>query len=106
MRGEDKGNETGRYALRGLLTRYIEAFHWPDYIEDVVSSCVTEAPLLNVCSGESEFGDVRVDRYHFKTATMKASADALPFRSESFAAVFRRGMLLISVCAPHSARKQ
>jgi hypothetical protein len=68
------------------MTRYIPAFSWPKYIEDFVRAQVKETPLLNVCSGASSFGDVRLDRYF--PADVKADMTALPFKDDAFAAVF------------------
>jgi hypothetical protein len=68
------------------MTRYIPAFSWPKYIEDFLQLELTERPILNVCSGASYFGDVRLDKYF--PADIKADMDHLPFKEDSFAAVF------------------
>lgn len=68
------------------MTRYIEAFHWTGNIEQFLREVVTEAPLLNVCAGHTAWGEVRVDRY--EPANAKADWTALPFKDDSFAAVF------------------
>jgi len=77
------------------MTKYIEAFSWPHSIERFLKEIIKEKPILNVCSGASYFGDVQLERYYFpkdwyKANGMKVRGDAtyLPFRSNSFGAVF------------------
>jgi hypothetical protein len=70
--------------------RYVEAFSWRRPIENFLRHIITENPLLHVCSGpHSRFGDVRVDRYVVPHSPgVQADWLNLPFRDDSFAAVF------------------
>jgi len=68
------------------VTRYREAFSWTRSIDEFVQWEVTEAPLLHVCSGRSEWGDTTVDL--FEPADVKASWTDLPFPDDSYGAVF------------------
>jgi hypothetical protein len=73
-----------------MAGKYVPAFSWHKRIGDFVREIVEEVPLLHVCSGpDSDFGEVRVDRHvlPIPPATM-ADWTALPFRDDSFAAVF------------------
>lgn len=69
------------------MTRYVEAFSWPGTVERFLVEIIRETPLLNVCSGRTCFGDVRVDKYH-PDAQVKADWCQLPFAPDSFGAVF------------------
>jgi hypothetical protein len=68
------------------MTRYIPAFSWPKNIEAFIREVVTEAPVLNVCSGHSTFGDVHMDKY--EPADVQGDWTELPFEDNSFGAVF------------------
>jgi hypothetical protein len=68
------------------VTRYREAFTWTRSIDEFVMFVVTEQPLLNVCSGRSDWGDVTLDLY--EPADVTGSWDQLPFDDDSFGAVF------------------
>ena len=68
------------------MTRYIEAFAWTKSIDNFVREVVTERPILNVCSGTVDFGDVKVDKYLPSDA--RADMVSLPFADDSFGAVF------------------
>lgn len=68
------------------MTRYIEAFSWTGTIQHFLEQVVTESPLLNVCSGTTLWGDVRMDYY--EPADVNGSWTHLPFATDSFAAVF------------------
>ena len=70
-----------------MTTSYVPAFSWPPSVERFLVEIIREAPLLNVCSGRTCFGDVRVDRYH-PDAQVKADWTLLPFAHDSFGAVF------------------
>jgi len=73
------------------MTRYIPAFSWPKNIEDFLKEQVKERPLLNVCSGDSPFGDVRLDIEilpGFFPADVRGDMATLPFKDDSFGAVF------------------
>ena len=77
------------------MTKYIEAFSWPDSIEKFVKSIVLEKPILNVCSGDTYFGDIQVEKYHFRKdwfgvngTKIKADMKFLPFKDDSFGCVF------------------
>jgi len=68
------------------MTKYIEAFSWTNTIENFLISIIDEKPLLHVCSGKSEIGDVTVDKY--VKADYNYDMIKLPFDNDSFAAVF------------------
>lgn len=68
------------------MTRYVEAFTWTRSIDQFLREQVPEHPLLNVCAGRTQWGDVTLDRY--EPAEVQGSWDALPFGDDSFAAVF------------------
>ena len=71
------------------MGRYVPAYSWHGGIDHFVRTVVSEAPLLHVCSGASDFGDVCVDRYVMpKSLGVVADWEALPFAANSFAAVF------------------
>jgi hypothetical protein len=77
------------------MSRYIPAFSWPHSIERFLKEIITEKPILNVCSGDSYFGDAQLERYYFPkdwylTNGMKVKGDAraLPFKDDSFGAIF------------------
>lgn len=73
------------------MTRYIEGFSWPDTaqspIQSFLESIVKEKPLLNVCSGRSPWGDVKVDKFEL-SADLHQDWTALDFPADSFGAVF------------------
>jgi hypothetical protein len=74
-----------------LMTgRYIAPFHWHGSVEKFLRHEINETPLLHVCSGPvSQFGNVRVDRYVTPhSPCVRADWLALPFKNDSFAAVF------------------
>jgi hypothetical protein len=73
-----------------MAGKYVPAFSWHSGITEFLNENITERPLLHVCSGPiSDFGDVRVDRHvHPIPPAVKADWAALPFASDSFAAVF------------------
>jgi hypothetical protein len=68
------------------MTKYIEAFSWTSTIERFLSEIIEEKPLLHVCSGKSELGDVTVDKY--TEADYQCDMRKLPFADDSFGAVF------------------
>ena len=68
------------------MTKYIEAFSWTSTIERFLSEIIDESPLLHVCSGKSELGDVTVDKY--TEADYNCDMKILPFNNDSFGAVF------------------
>ena len=73
------------------MTRYRPAFSWDKDpsgpgIQAFLDSVVTERPLLNVCSGTTAWGDVRVDLY--EPSDLQADWTKLPFARDSFGAVF------------------
>jgi hypothetical protein len=68
------------------VTRYREAFAWTRSIDDFIRWEIQEQPLLHVCSGSSDFGDVTLDKY--EPADVEGDWTNLPFESDSFAAVF------------------
>jgi len=74
------------------MTRYIKAFSWPKDIERFLKESIRERPLLNVCCGESLFGDVRMDKYNdyslFAPPDVIGDMEELPFENDSFGAVF------------------
>ena len=77
------------------MTKYIEAFSWTDTIDKFVKDIVVEKPVLNVCSGDNFFGDIQVERYHFRKdwfgingSKIKADMRYLPFKNDSFGCVF------------------
>ena len=73
-----------------MAGRYVPAFSWHKTIREFLAEVITETPVLNVCSGPTDdFGDLRVDRY-VKPIPPGVIADwlALPFRNDSFGAVF------------------
>ena len=79
-----------KHSTKRMAGRYVTAFSWHRDIDSFLCEAIPERPLLHVCSGpQSDFGDVRVDRY-VKPVPPGAIADwtALPFPSDSFAAVF------------------
>jgi hypothetical protein len=73
-----------------MAGRYVPTFSWPGSIEKFVNHIITESPLLHVCAGpQSQIGDVRVDRHVTPHApAVKADWLALPFKDDSFGAVF------------------
>lgn len=68
------------------MTRYVEAFSWDGRIQSFLDVFVRESPVLHVCSGRSEWGDVTVDLY--EPADVQADWTSLPFPDDSFGAVF------------------
>jgi hypothetical protein len=68
------------------MTKYIEAFSWTSTIERFLCEIIEESPLLHVCSGKSEFGDVTVDKY--TEADYNCDMKNLPFDNDSFGAIF------------------
>ena len=68
------------------MTKYIEGFSWTSTIERFLCEIIEERPLLHVCSGKSDFGDVTVDKY--TKAEYNADMIDLPFVNDSFACVF------------------
>lgn len=68
------------------MTRYIPVFHWHGGIQRFLDEIIKEKPLLNVCSGTTSWGDVTVDRY--EPANVRADWIHLPFKNDSFGAVF------------------
>lgn len=66
---------------------YQKTWSWPPSVERFLVETIREAPLLNVCSGRTCFGHVRVDAHH-PDATVKADWLKLPFTDNSFAAIF------------------
>jgi len=68
------------------VTRYVEAFSWPDHIRLFLDVIVTERPVLHVCSGASDWGDTTADLY--EPADVRADWTDLPFEPDSFASVF------------------
>ncbi len=78
------------HKLKSMTGRYVPAFSWHRSIEKFLEHVITESPLLHVCSGpHSRFGDVRADRHVMPHAPgVKADWLNLPFRDDSFAAVF------------------
>ena len=80
------------------MTRYIEAFSWTNSIEAFLEREVTERPLLNVCAGRRQWGDVMLDRYAVPQSeqvqalsfplNLRADWVALPFAPDHFGAVF------------------
>lgn len=68
------------------MTRYIPAFSWTKNIGEFIQEVVTEKPVLNVCAGHSDFGDVKVDKY--EPADYQADWTELPFKDDTFGAVF------------------
>jgi hypothetical protein len=73
-----------------MVGKYIPAFSWHKHIERFLETIVKEVPLLNVCSGPvSSYGDVRIDRHTLPRAPgVIADWTSLPFKDDSFAAVF------------------
>jgi len=67
--------------------RFFAAMSWSGDEGLFITRQVREHPLLNVCAGNAMFGDLRVDAYH-PWPDVKADALKLPFKSDSFAAVF------------------
>ena len=72
-----------------LVGKYVPAFSWHKSIGSFLEEIISEAPLLHVCSGRSDFGDVKVDRF-IRPASPGVVADwnSLPFGNDSFSAVF------------------
>ena len=68
------------------MTRYREAFSWTQSVDEFVRWHVTETPLLNVCSGRTDWGDVTLDLH--EPADVAGDWTALPFEDDSFGAVF------------------
>ena len=69
-----------------IMTRYLPAFTWTKNIDEFVKEIVKESPLLNVCSGHSDLGDVKMDKY--EPADVQGDWTLLPFNDNSFGAVF------------------
>jgi hypothetical protein len=68
------------------MTKYIEAFTWTNTIDNFLRVILTERPLLHVCAGKSDIGDVTIDK--FTRADITADMCDLPFKDNSFRAVF------------------
>jgi hypothetical protein len=68
------------------MTRYVEAFTWTRTIDQFLREQVPERPLLNVCAGRTQWGDVTLDRY--EPSDVRGNWNALPFGNDTFAAVF------------------
>jgi len=68
------------------MTKYIKAFSWTSTIERFLAEIINEKPMLHVCSGKSEIGDVTVDKY--TTADYNCDMTELPFDNDSFGCVF------------------
>src|SRR6185295_19795359 len=66
---------------------YVEAWSWSAPVDAFVREVIEERPLLNVCSGASDFGDVTMDKHHPR-ADVQGDWLSLPFGDDSFAAVF------------------
>ncbi len=60
---------------------YVKAWRWPKDVEDYIASRA-EGFTLHVCNGESDFGDLRIDRFSMNT-DIKADMLQLPIREES-----------------------
>src|SRR3970282_1368619 len=67
--------------------RFFAAMSWSGDEGLFITRQVREHPLLNVCAGNAMFGDLRVDAYH-PWPDVKADALQLPFKADTFAAVF------------------
>jgi len=73
------------------MTKYVPAFSWNKGIEDFVRELIKERPILNVCSGDSPLGNVRLDIVRiggFFPSDVIGDMSSLPFRDDSFGAVF------------------
>lgn len=70
----------------GGVTKYHPVFRWTAGVDDFVRFVVKERPILNVCSGQSAWGDVTLDKY--EPADVAGEWTALPFEADSFGAVF------------------
>ena len=68
------------------MTRYIEAFSWTDSIDRFVREVVVERPILNVCAGTVDFGDMKADLY--QPSDVRADMVSLPFGDDTFGCVF------------------
>lgn len=66
---------------------YEDAWSWSAPVDSFVREVVTERPLLNVCSGATDFGDTAMDKYH-PGADVRGDWLNLPFAADSFGAVF------------------
>lgn len=85
--GPDTRIASGRTSKAHAFFR--PAWKFPPGIQRQVEAVLVECPgpILNVCSGASRLGDVRVDIVH-PAADVQADARALPFPDESFGTVF------------------
>ena len=76
------------------LYKYQPIWSWPRSTEEFLAKQISERPILNVCSGNSYFGDVQLDMYYIpkewftKSQKVKADMISLPFKDDSFGAVF------------------
>jgi len=61
---------------------YIKAWRWPKDVEDYIKTRA-EGLTLHICNGESNFGDLRIDRYSPNT-DIRADMFRLPIREECF----------------------
>lgn len=76
----------GRHRDRSEMV-YRRAWSWPASVERFLLETIREERLLNVCSGRTCFGTIRVDKYH-PDAQVRADWLSLPFADNSFDAVF------------------
>lgn len=67
--------------------RFFPAMSWQGDEGGFIQTIVVEAPVLNVCSGNAFFGDVRLDAFH-PWPDIRGDALQLPFKADSFGAVF------------------
>lgn len=63
---------------------YRRKWRFPEWLEESLPR-VLEHPCLHICAGESDLGDVRLDRY--TDVDVRADMFNLPFRDESFQCV-------------------
>ncbi len=66
------------------VAKWIKSWEWPQEITDEVRARLKPGITLNICSGASPLGDVKIDLDPQKADVQKGDMRALEFEDESF----------------------